>query len=466
MTIWNPDLERFDGPMYLALADALYADVTSGTLQPGSRLPTHRELAEHLSVTVGTVSRGYAEALRRGLVHGEVGRGTFVTPPPPSRELGHWRCVPQFAEPDVLSLHLNTPTGDAAEAEIRSAMLAVANSPELSPLLHYQHSAGVEAHRHAGVRWFEHMGFDSDFEQIVVTSGGQHAITAVFSALLDPGEVVLCEALVYQGVMNVAHQLNLRAKGLLMDEFGVIPEEFEGACQRLHPKVIYLTPTFQNPTAVMMPLERREAIAEIALKHGVAVVEDDIYGFFSEEPLPTIASMVGDLGFFLSSMSKSIAPGLRIAFVHAPKSAIHALTDAVWSSTIMAPPLMGAVATSLIDTGAIERVFRRRRQNAAAQQALVTERFGEFVVASSDRRCSHAWVQLPEPWCTADFVAAARARRVEIAPADMFAVGRVAVPHAVRISLCAQREESELIRGLDIIAELIHSTPQPRRASL
>jgi DNA-binding transcriptional MocR family regulator len=76
------------------------------------------------------------------------------------------------------------------------------------------------------------------------------------------------------------------------------------------------------------------------------------------------------------------------------------------------------------------------------------------------------WLELPDPWCTSDFVAAAEARKVAVAPADMFAVGRVQVPHAVRISLVALREDEEVIRALDVLSDLMHSTPQPRRASM
>src|SRR5215831_18889632 len=86
MTIWTPDLRSRPGPRYAAIAEALAADAGEGRLRPGARLPTHRELADRLGVTVGTVTRAYAEAARRGLVSGEVGRGTFVRAP--ARPLG------------------------------------------------------------------------------------------------------------------------------------------------------------------------------------------------------------------------------------------------------------------------------------------------------------------------------------------------------------------------------------------
>ena len=468
MTIWSPDLSARPGPKYLALAECLAEDVTRGTLAPGARLPTHRELAEELDVTVGTVSRGYAEALRRGLITGEVGRGTFVRTPRADHGLGNWLCVPQFSDPSVLCFHLNTPTGDAAEPELRDALQQLAKCPSLSPLLHYQHSAGVQEHREAGVRWLAGMGQASSAEQVIVTAGGQHAILMVFSALMNPGDVVLCEQFAYQGVTNAAHMLNLRLIGVAMDDHGVIPAEFEAACRKYNAKSIYLTPTFQNPTASVMPAERREEIADIAIAHGVAVIEDDIYAFYAEKQLPTLASMVGPLGFFISSMSKSIAPGLRIAFVHGPKDAMRDITDSVWSTTIMAPPLMGAVATILIQNGSIEKIFERRRNLALRRQAMVTERLGEFVASSCDRRCSHVWLELPENWCSRDFVAAAEALKVAVAPAEMFAVGRVQVPHAVRISLVALREDQDddVARGLDVLADLMHGRCKPRRVAL
>ncbi|MFP2906993.1 GntR family transcriptional regulator [Pyxidicoccus sp. 3LFB2] len=96
MTSWTPQLRGRDGPLYRVIADALAADIDEGRLAPGTRLPTHRELAETVGVTVGTVTRAYAEAERRGLIGGEVGRGTFVrhreaASPPPHPRAGDGR---------------------------------------------------------------------------------------------------------------------------------------------------------------------------------------------------------------------------------------------------------------------------------------------------------------------------------------------------------------------------------------
>src|SRR5688572_27668148 len=112
MTNWLPDLGKFSGPRYRAIADALAADITANRLPPGSRLPTHRDLAYHLKVTVGTVTRAYAEAERRGLIGGEVGRGTYVKGGSPPSALDAWpeHQPAPAGMPAVVNLSLCTPS--------------------------------------------------------------------------------------------------------------------------------------------------------------------------------------------------------------------------------------------------------------------------------------------------------------------------------------------------------------------
>src|SRR6266571_3859355 len=130
MTIWLPDLAAHSGPRYLAIAEALAADVSSGTLKPASRMPTHRDLAERLGVTVGTVSRAYAEAAHRGLVSGEVGRGSFVRNEAP--EFG----VPAAGTPQgLVDLSVNHPptTKDETRGErLGKTLAALARRSDLA----------------------------------------------------------------------------------------------------------------------------------------------------------------------------------------------------------------------------------------------------------------------------------------------------------------------------------------------
>src|SRR6266851_1552084 len=271
MTSWLPDLKRFTGPRYRAIAEALAADIRDGRLPAGTRLPTHRDLAWRLRVTVGTVSRAYAEAERRGLIGGEVGRGTFVREPASARVLSFVRPEPE--RPDFIDLSFNYPiVGDEAPA-LAAVLALLAGSNDLARLLHYSPSAGRPADREAGAAWIARGGLETAAERIVLTNGGQHALATVLSTLMRAGD-------------TLANLLDLRLVGLAMDADGLLPDAFDSACRGGAIKALYTMPTLHNPTTAIMPEARRREIAEIARRYGVAIVEDDVYGFLLDTPPP------------------------------------------------------------------------------------------------------------------------------------------------------------------------------------
>src|SRR5258708_7557310 len=191
MTMWAPDLAIRSGPRYLAIVEALAADVGSGHLSSGSRLPTHRDLAETLGVTVGTVSRAYAEAARRGLVSGEVGRGTFVRA----------RSLPSFSPglrtSGLLDLSQNHPPPGRPgfRAALEKALLALARQADLGPLVDYPSDGGNDSDREAGAEWIARTGLPAEAGRVLVCAGSQHGLTTVLATLLQPGELLLTEEL-------------------------------------------------------------------------------------------------------------------------------------------------------------------------------------------------------------------------------------------------------------------------------
>src|SRR5690242_6647356 len=253
MTIWLPDLNGASGPRYVAIAEALATDIRAGRLPPGARLPTHRDLAYRLGVTVGTVSRAYAEAERRGLIGGEVGRGTFVRPD--ARRQKNVTTADQDAPlglPQVIDLSVNIPTPMTSDAIIAETIGEISRRPGIARLMDYHPHAGVAAHREAGAQWLTECGFPIDPGRVIVTSGGQHAMTAALGALTEPGDVVLAESLTYPGLRRLADFLRVRVHGVAMDEFGMEPAALETACRSLNPKVLYCVTNLQNPTALVV----------------------------------------------------------------------------------------------------------------------------------------------------------------------------------------------------------------------
>src|SRR5260221_3354462 len=457
MTSWLPDLERFAGPRYRAIAEARAADIREGRLTPGTRLPTHRDLAWRLHVTVGTVSRAYAEAERRGLIGGEVGRGTFVREPASARVLSFARPEPE--RPDFIDLSFNYPiVGDEAPA-LAAVLSRPAGPNDLAALLHSSPSAGRAADREAGAAWIARGGLETAAERIVLTNGGQHALATVLSALLRAGDTLATECLTYPGMRALANLLDLRLVGLAMDDDGLLPDAFESACRGGAIKALYTMPTLHNPTTAILPEERRRAIAGIARRYGVAIVEDDVYGFLLDTPPMPIANLVPELGFFFGSTSKSMAPGLRCGYRPRPLPWVDRLAAAMRAATYMATPLMAEIASLWINDGIADAFVAAKRRAAQVRRRVV-----ETVLAGACFRSHpaafHRLLSLPGPWHADDFPAQARRRGVGLTPAAAFAVGRGSAPNAVRLCFGTPAGEALLQRGLRLVADLLTEAPQ------
>lgn len=456
MTNWRPDITQHRGPRYRAIAAALAADVQQGRLAPGMRLPTHRDLAWHLKVTVGTVSRAYAEAERRGLIIGEVGRGTYVRP---LREAEPAEKFWDAGAGGLIELSINRPRAPSERAAMTQALERLASAPDLEALLEYQPHAGRAADRAAGAAWLARGGLATRPEQVVVTASGQHAMFCVLAALARPGDTLAVEALTYSGIRAVASLLNLRIVPLAIDEQGVLPEALTAACRAGPVRALYTLPTLHNPTTATLPLERRHALVAAARQHGVALIEDDVYGFLVAAAPPPLAALAPELGFHISSASKSMMPGLRVGHVHAPADHVERIAAAVRASTYAAPPLMARIVTRWIEDGTADRLVREKREEMAARQALARERLARCDLRT-DPAAAHLWLMLSEAWRAEDFAAAARRRGVAITPAAAFAVNRQP-PNAVRVCLGTPATAAELDRGLAIIAELAAEAPEP-----
>jgi DNA-binding transcriptional MocR family regulator len=451
MTIWTPDLTSASGARYLAIVDALAADIEEGQLRDGDRLPTHRDLAYRLGVTVGTVTRAYAEAERRGLIQGEVGRGTYVRSP-------RLMPLPETKVGDgVIDLSMNFPAGSYEDAMLAQGLAEMATRGGIGRLLDYQQYRGRADHRAAGATWVKRFGLEVSPEQIVVTAGGQHAMAAVLGTLAGPGEVVLAESVSYPGVKSLADLFRFKLVGLAMDSHGILPEAFEKACRTERARALFCMPSLQNPTGAHMPLERRREIAAIARRHGVAIVEDDIYGFLIKDPPPPLVTLAPERGFYLASLSKAIAPGLRVGYVAMPPEYVQRVTTAVRATTVMAAPPMAELASQWVADGTGERRSAQYREEAIARQTI-TRQMLQGLTYTAHPAGFHGWLTLPDHWAPTHYAAEARQRGVVISPAEIFAVENRA-PRAVRICIAAAHSRDELRQALGILTQLAHERP-------
>lgn len=453
---WSPRTLRTDAPLYLALADRIAEDVAAGRLGAGERLPTHRQLAAMLGVDLTTVTRGYAEARRRGLLTGRVGRGTFVT-----ATAGAGAGTAVRSASGLADLSLNVPPSldpDVPAEALARTLTTAARDVHLGGLLAYQDNAGMQAHRAAGAAWVSRRVPGVDPERVVLTSGAQHAIAVLLSTLVSRGDVVMTEALTYPGFRGAAEHLGLRLRGLEMDDEGITPEAFRRGC-RAGAALLYTTPTLQNPTTITMSAPRRAALAKIARTHGVRIIEDDVYGILADRAPAPLSTHAPELSYFVASLTKAVAGGLRIGYVACPTPAdAERIAAGVRVTTWMAAPLMAHIASDWVRSGVAREVLAANRAEAARRQAVASRVLGGWGWRAH-RFGYHGWLELPEGWSSADFVAQARRRGVSVTPADAFAVEVRADRASVRLSVTGTRDVEALESALIALAGLLELGP-------
>ncbi len=453
---WLPDLAERPGPKYFRIVEALAEDIFAGRLGPGARLPTHRDLSARLGVTVGTVSRAYAEAERRGLILGEVGRGSFVRAGARSAAALE---MPDEGGPQLIELGINRPMAWLAQPAVAAAMAEMAAWDGLAELLNYDPHTGRWEHRLLGRRWLARRGLDVPAEQVLLTSGAEHGIASALMAFADPGDTVLVESLTWSGTRALASLLHLELRPVPMDGEGLLPDALEAACRASGARLLYTMPTIHNPCTASMSLERRRAVAEVARRQGLTVIEDDIWGFLGDDT-PALSSLAPERSIYITSVSKSVAPTLRVGFAAVPIDRVARFSAASRATNWMAPPLLVELFARLDAEGEAERISAELRREAVERLRLA-RRALDGVGYHAGPASFHIWLDLPEPWRAQELVAAARQAGVALAPTELFVPGRAPTPHAVRVCLSAPADRDELERGLRLIAGLLRQPAQP-----
>jgi DNA-binding transcriptional MocR family regulator len=447
--MWRPRLDRKSGPLYLALANSIADDIQAGRLTAGDRLPPQRDLADLLGLNVTTVTRGYTEADRRGLVRGEIGRGTFVRPPA--------FAVPHIQAAGLIDLGTNALLPLAHAGELASALAALVSRTAPDQLFNYQPHAGRLEHRAACAVYLRQARVPAETADTIITSGAQHAMAVALATLSAPGESVLCEALTYTGMRSLANHLHVKPHAVPMDGEGLIPDALEDAALESGARVLYCMPSVQNPTGGIMSRKRRHELARVASRRNLFILEDDTYGFLAEGQEP-IASLVPERTFYITSLSKSLVPGLRVGLLRTPPGWLDRVVGAVFATTVTVTPLAAAAAVEWIENGTADRVAEWKRDEVKARQQITRAVLGDAVTGAPESQ--HVWLQLPRHWPADDFTREARQRGVVITSGREFAVARHDVPSAVRVCLGPPGERQSLKRGLTTLSEILKDTPQ------
>lgn len=445
---WHPRVPSRGGPLHARITDTLAADIAEGRLAPGTRLPPQRDLATLLGTTVATVTRSYAEAKRRGLVEATVGRGTFVK---------DFRYGAAASGPVDLSVSVLAPMPFAGE--LLAGFAAFVDRQAADALLTYQPHAGNQRHREAGARWMALRGVDAPSSEIVVTAGGQHAMLVALAALTRPRDVLLVESLTYTGVKSLANHLHLRVVGVDMDHEGLCPDALERALCETRARVLYVMPTVNNPTGAVMGPARRAAILAVARAHDLTIIEDDQYGFLTDQP--PLSAADPERCCYINSVSKSVVAGIRVGFIRVPAHLVPRLTAAIFATAVMAPPVGAELMARWIADGTAERILEWKRGEFAARQAIARRVLGWRAPTPA---CPHVWLPIGPRMHVDDFVEQSRLRGVIVNAGAAFSAQPGPAPQAVRICLGPPASRDVLERALRTLGDVLKAPPRPHDA--
>lgn len=449
---WIPQLPDTAEPIYRRIVAALTDDLANQRLQPGMRLPTHRELADRLGVNVGTVTRAYAHARRLGLLTGEIGRGTFIN----STALHSGKTE---ATQGVIDLMLNKPLTLENGAFFRKSLAEIAERLSVTHLMEYPPSNGRERLRLAGVKMAQLTGVNATPEQVVLTNGAQQALLAAVSSVTEPGDLMATEALNYAGIRGLAEFLRLRIASVDIDENGMLPDSFERLCKTNKISVLVVTPSIHNPTTATLDLERRQALARISGAYGIPIVENDVYGALVKNPNTPIFNLAETPCWYICGLSKTVASGIRVAFAISSSagragrgvSAIHATT---WTVA----PLMLELASQWIHDGTAQRLIGAHRVEITERQALA-RRILDEVPFRSHPQSYHIWLPLPSRWRAHEFVEACLKNGVAVSSGAIFQTHPTYMQNAVRVCLGAEQDIDLLQTGLTRLAQTLQYAP-------
>ena len=434
---------------YKELVERVAADINEGRLRPGTRLPTHRQLAAREGIALVTATRVYAALESMGLASGETGRGTFVR----ETALPRGQGIDQIAvAADMVDLNFNYPSVPGQAELLRAALRQLAAAGDLESLLRYQPHGGRPQDRAAVARHLATRGLIVDGRQVMLVDGAQHGLATTVMALLRPGDLVAVDSLTYPGfkLLAEAHRLELlpvRAAGE-----GPDLRELEAACKRRRVRAIYTMPTLHNPLGWVMGITRRRELVSIARRHGLLIIEDAAYAFLADDaPIP-LAALAPEATVYVSGFSKSVATGLRVGFVAAPDALVPKIERAIRATTWNTPGVMTAIACGWLDDGTVTRLESAKRKDATIRQATAVAVLRPLQLVGHPASY-FAWLRLGEE-VRADQVAAALMREnVSVSTAEPFSTSPV-VPHAIRLAL-GSVELTTLRRALASVKRVI-----------
>jgi 2-aminoadipate transaminase len=419
------DLQREGSvPITQQLVDRISAGIESGELEPGSKLPPTRELAEQAGVNHLTAARVYRKLAEQGYVTASVGRGTFVRALTPASSAEHGDDWQVYALPpdevtyaeqvladtftlagreDVISLATGWPAPSMYPTDEVARIAAEVFAEEGGDALSYLPAQGLFELREQIAARGRTYGYAQDADEVVITSGAQQAIALSARATLEPGDVAVIESPTFMGMMTALRGTRARVIGVPVDEDGFDVGALERLLARHEVKLVGLQTASQNPTGRNLSEERRARLAELAVERNFFILEDRVYADMNFEGrfVRSLRELAPAHVLYVNSLSKVVGGGLRAGWVAARGPVRDRIATLKLDADFHTPTLIQHIAARWLATGAYDRHVKQtipfyRERRDALLGALERHLAGEYHV-DPPAGGHHLWVTLKRP---------------------------------------------------------------------
>lgn len=447
---WKPSIDKTQKPIYQALAGQLEQDIINGVLLPGTKLPPQRELADFLDLNLSTISKAFKVCELKGLLSATVGSGTFVS----YDALSNAYLLEDTKPRHLIEMGATLPD-QASYEPLLLQLKSMLQETDYEKWFGYGRGGESLWQKDAAVKYIRRGGLETTVDHILLANGGQNAIAATLASLCKPGDRIGVDPHTYPGLKIVAAMLSIQLVPIKSENSEMSPTALEYACKNENLKGIYLIPDYHNPTASFMSVENRKEIAEIAKKYNQFILEDASYHLLREEPLPPVASFAPEQVIYIASLSKSIAPGLRLAYVAVPSQFKEPISKALYNLNVSVSPLLAELAARTIVSNQFEVLIQSHREQNIRRNQVVHRYLADYTCLVAETGIFR-WLLLPGKITGTQFEALAAQQGVQVYAAERFVVGNRSPERAVRVSVSAPETLEDLEQGLSILKRLLN----------
>ncbi len=383
------------------------------------------------------------------MLSASVGKGTFIS----YDALSNAYLLEDTKPQHLIEMGATVPD-DASYEPLHAELKSMLEEPDYDKWFGYGRAGENLWQKDAAVKLMRRGGFETTVDHILFASGGQNAIAASLASLCQSGDRIGVDPHTYPGLKTVAATLGVQIVPIKSENYEMSPAAFEYACKNENIKGLYLIPDYHNPTACRMSVENRKEIAAIARKYNQFIIEDAAYHLHNEKSLPPVAAFAPEQVIYIASLSKSIAPGLRLAYVAAPIRFKELISRALYNLNVSVSPLLTELAARTIVSNQFEVIIKRHQEQTIRRNQIFNRYLTDYTYFGADTGIFH-WLLLPGRITGAEFENLAAQQGVQVYAAERFVVGNSRPDRAVRVAVCAPETLDELEEGLSILKHLL-----------